>query len=81
MEIIAILALLSLLWLLWQLVKAKRFTRFKQQIDSELKGKVIANIIEELALTRSKQLPIMIVIKQQHYSIGLNIKAAFCMQL
>ncbi|KGJ89058.1 hypothetical protein [Colwellia psychrerythraea] len=57
MEIIAILALLSLLWLLWQLVKAKRFTRFKQQIDSELKSKVIANIIEELALTRSKQRP------------------------
>ena len=57
MEIIAILALLSLLWLLWQLVIAKRFTRFKQQIDSELKDKVIANIIEELAMTRSEQFP------------------------
>ena len=57
MEIIAILALLSLVWLLWQLVKAKRFTRFKQQIESELKDKVIANIIEELALTRCEQFP------------------------
>lgn len=57
MEIIATLALLSLVWLLWQLVKAKRFTRFKQQIDTELKDKVTANIIEELALTRSKQFP------------------------
>ena len=57
MEIIAILALLSLVWLLWQLVKAKRFTRFKQQIESELKDKVIANIIEELAMTRCEQFP------------------------
>lgn len=57
MEIFATLALLSLLWLLWQLIKAKRFTRFKQQIDSELKDKVIADIIEELTLTRSEQLP------------------------
>lgn len=57
MEIIAILALLSLVWMLWQLVKAKRFTRFKQQIDIELKDKVIADIIEELTLTRSEQLP------------------------
>ena len=57
MEIIAILALLLLIWMLWQLVKAKRFTRFKRQIDTELKDKVIANIIEELTLTRSEQLP------------------------
>lgn len=57
MEIIAILALLSLVWMLWQLVKAKRFTRFKRQIESELKDKVIADIIEELALTRSEEFP------------------------
>ena len=57
MEIIATLALLSLLWLIWQLIKAKRFTRFKRQIDSELKDKVIANIIEELAINRSEQFP------------------------
>ncbi|MCP4985782.1 MAG: hypothetical protein GY928_06845 [Colwellia sp.] len=57
MEIIATLASISLLWLVWQLVKAKRFTRFKQQIDSELKEKVIASIKEELEETRSEQLP------------------------
>ena len=57
MEIFATLALLSLVWLLWLLVKAKQFTRFKQQIDGELKEKVIANIIEELADTRSEQFP------------------------
>jgi hypothetical protein len=57
MEIIAILALLSLVWLIWQLVKAKRFTRFKQQIDSELKEKVIAIIKAELEETRSEQYP------------------------
>ena len=57
MEIIASLALLSLLWLIWQLVKAKRFTRFKQQIDAELKEKVIASIKEELEDTRSEQYP------------------------
>jgi len=57
MEIIATLALLSLAWLVWQLVKAKKFTRFKQQIDGELKGKVITDIIEQLAITRSEQFP------------------------
>lgn len=57
MEIIATLALLSLLWLVWQLVKAKRFTRFKQQIDSELKEKVVASIKEQLEETRCEQLP------------------------
>jgi hypothetical protein len=57
MEIIATLALLSLVWLVWQLIKAKRFTRFKQQIDGELKGKVITDIIEQLAITRSEKFP------------------------
>jgi len=57
MEIIATLALLSLLWLVWQLVKAKRFTRFKRQIDTELKPKVVASIIEGLEETRCEQLP------------------------
>ena len=57
MEIIATLALLSLVWLLWQLVKAKRFTRFKLQIEAELKDKVITDIVEELTLTRSKKFP------------------------
>jgi hypothetical protein len=57
MEIIATLALLSLLWLVWQLVKAKRFTRFKQQIDNELKEKVIDSLKEELEETRCEQFP------------------------
>ncbi len=57
MEIIATLALLSLLWLIWQLVKAKRFTRFKQQIEHELKNKVVTNILEELIQTRCEQFP------------------------
>ena len=57
MEIIAALALLVLVWLFWQLVKAKRFTRFKQQITSELKAKVITDIKRELAETRCDELP------------------------
>lgn len=57
MQIIAILALASLLWLIWQLVKAKRYTRFKQKIEDELKDKVIANIIDELTEKRSPVFP------------------------
>lgn len=57
MEFIAILALASLSWLVWQLVKAKRFNRFKQQIEDELKERVINNIIEELNETRSELYP------------------------
>jgi Flp pilus assembly protein TadB len=57
MEIVAFLAFLILAWLSWQLVKAKRFTRFKQQIDNELKNKVIANIKQELTHTRCEGLP------------------------
>ena len=57
MIIIAVLALLALIWLIWQLVKAKRFTRFKQQIETELKDKVITSIKEELEQTRCEQFP------------------------
>jgi len=57
MQIIAILALLSMAWLIWQLIKAKRFTRFKQKIENELKEKVIASIIEELCDNRSEIFP------------------------
>ncbi len=57
MQIIAILALSAMAWLIWQLIKAKRFTRFKQKIENELKEKVIANIIEELCDNRSEDLP------------------------
>ncbi len=57
MQIIALLAIASLLWLIWQLIRAKRFTRFKQKIEDELKDKVIAHIIEELNETRSEMYP------------------------
>mgnify|MGYP006136905303 CR=1 FL=1 len=57
MEVIVLAALLSLLWLVWQLVKAKRFNRFKLQIEQELKAKVIASIKEELNETRSELYP------------------------
>lgn len=57
MQIIVILALASLFWLIWQLIKAKRYTRFKQKIEDELKDKVIANIINELTETRSSLFP------------------------
>jgi len=57
MEIIVLLALLSLLWLIWQLVKAKKFNRFKLQIEEELKAKVVASIKEELEETRSEIYP------------------------
>ncbi len=57
MQIIAVLALATLAWLIWQLIKAKKFNRFKQQIENELKDKVIANILEELEETRSDIFP------------------------
>lgn len=57
MQIIAALALASLVWLIWQLVKAKRFTRFKQKVEDELKDKVIDNIMAELSNNRSDIFP------------------------
>ncbi|MCW8832771.1 MAG: hypothetical protein OQK09_16490 [Colwellia sp.] len=57
MEIIVVLALTTLAWLIWQLIKAKRFNRFKQKIEDELKDKVIASILEELELSRSDIFP------------------------
>lgn len=57
MQIIAVIALAALAWLIWQLVKAKRFNRFKQKIEDELKSKVIESVIEELELTRSDVFP------------------------
>jgi len=41
----------------WQLLKAKRFNRFKQQIEDELKEKVIQSIIDELNENRSELYP------------------------
>ena len=38
-------------------MRAKHFTQFKRQIIHEIKPKVIDNIIDEMAQTRSAQLP------------------------
>ena len=57
MEIIAVLAFCTLSWLVWQLIKAKKFNRFKLQIERELKPKVIKAIEEELEATRSEVFP------------------------
>ena len=38
-------------------MRAKHFTQFKRQIMQELKPKVIADIVDEMAQTRSEQLP------------------------
>ena len=57
MQIIVVLALTALAWLVWQLIKAKRFNRFKQRIDDELKDKVIASIIDELEQSRNDTFP------------------------
>jgi hypothetical protein len=57
MQIIALFALAALAWLIWQLIKAKRFNRFKRNIEIELKDKVISSIIEELEQSRSDIYP------------------------
>ncbi len=56
-EIIASLAFSALAWLIWQLIKAKKFNRFKEKIDEELKDKVVTAIIDELNETRSDMFP------------------------
>lgn len=38
-------------------MRAKHFTQFRRQVMQELKPKVIADIIEEMELTRSEQQP------------------------
>ncbi|WP_076419528.1 hypothetical protein [Colwellia sp. UCD-KL20] len=57
MEFIVVIALLILAWLIWQLFKAKQYTRFKMRIETELKPKVIAKIIEDLNENRSELFP------------------------
>jgi Glu-tRNA(Gln) amidotransferase subunit E-like FAD-binding protein len=56
-DFFSVFALVILLWMAWLLVKAKRFTQFKQQIEVELKPKVIADILANLEETRSKIFP------------------------
>jgi len=55
--LVTVLALSGLAWLIWQLIKAKRFNRFKQKIEDELKDKVIVSIINELEENRSNLYP------------------------
>ncbi len=57
MEFIVLLAFLILAWLVWQLINAKKFTQFKQYIDTHLKNQVVECIKEELLSTRCKELP------------------------
>jgi len=56
-DFFTVLALVILLWMAWLLVKAKRFTRFKREIEQELKPKVIADILIELEESRSDVFP------------------------
>ncbi len=57
MEVFAVIAVLVLVWMAWQLYWAKQFTRFKKQIQSEIKPKVVAAILAHLEETRSELTP------------------------
>ncbi|WDE01785.1 hypothetical protein SG35_006440 [Thalassomonas actiniarum] len=57
MLILAVLALGALAWLIYQLLRAKKFTRFKQTLEQEIKPKVVQHIIDELNETRSELFP------------------------
>ncbi|GLX79507.1 hypothetical protein tinsulaeT_28470 [Thalassotalea insulae] len=57
MEIFAVIAVIIITWMAWQLYRAKQFTHFKQQIQSEIKPKVIAAIRAQLEETRSELTP------------------------
>ncbi len=57
MEFFAAAAIALLIWFVWQLIKAKRFTKFKQCLENEIKPKVFDHIINELNETRSELLP------------------------
>jgi len=56
-DILPVFAGAVILWMAWLLVKAKRFTKFKQQIEEELKPKVIADILADLEESRSEVFP------------------------
>jgi|GEM_PF-1490316 len=42
---------------IWQLYRAKQYTKFKKQIEQELKPQVIQKIIEQLNESRSELFP------------------------
>jgi len=56
-EFIVLLGILILVWFIWQLFKAKQYTRFKVLIETDLKPKVIAKVIEDLDENRSDIFP------------------------
>ncbi len=56
-EFFVVVAIAILFWFCWQLIKAKRFTKFKQCLELEIKPKVFSHIIDELNETRSTLLP------------------------
>ncbi|NQZ81830.1 MAG: hypothetical protein HRT52_12515 [Colwellia sp.] len=57
MEVIIIIAGSTFLWLCWQLIQAKKFTKFKQRIEQEIKPQVIERIIANLDQQRSDLFP------------------------
>ena len=57
MEFIALPALALLIWLAWQLYRAKRFTQFKNLLNSDIKTKVIIAITDDLTEHRCEQFP------------------------
>ncbi|WDE08365.1 hypothetical protein SG34_022925 [Thalassomonas viridans] len=57
MLLLVIFAFGAFAWLVWQLLRAKKFTRFKQTLEQEIKPKVVAHIINELNETRSELFP------------------------
>lgn len=57
MEVIAVFGFLLLFWLIWQLIQAKKHTRFKRYIHTELRSLVITKIKQELESTRSTLFP------------------------
>ena len=55
--LLTVFALFALAWLIWQLLRAKKFTRFKQTLEQEIKPQVVCHIINELNEQRSELFP------------------------
>ncbi|WP_181901690.1 hypothetical protein [Thalassotalea euphylliae] len=57
MEILALAAAILLIWMAWQLYRAKSFNRFKREIMTSLKPKVLAHLEQRLIEERSELTP------------------------
>lgn len=57
MEFFILFAVFVIFFMLWQLYRAKKFSLFKKQIDTELKPKLITFINEKLIRERSALTP------------------------